>query len=67
MTQAVLEQDGLVGEVEHPQIVQKFFRTQEGMCNYVTTFNITHGGFAYGDYPEHGLCWLLEYPYREQA
>lgn len=66
MTEAVNEQEGLVGEVIHPQITQRFFKTIDGLTDYVRTFQITNGGFAFGDYPGFGQCFLLEYPTRGQ-
>jgi phosphoribosylformylglycinamidine (FGAM) synthase-like amidotransferase family enzyme len=61
------EQDVLVGQILPPQeITQRTFKTIEALTDYIRIFNITRGGFAYGDYPEVGLCYLLEYPTRVQ-
>lgn len=59
------EQEALVGEVmPTPELIRRPFKTLEALTDYIRTFKITNGGFGYGDYPEVGLCYLLEYPPR---
>lgn len=63
----MVEQEVLVGEVMQPeQLTRRSFKTIEALADYIRTFKITHGGFAFGDYPEVGKCYLLEYPTRAQ-
>lgn len=67
MSEVANEQEGLVGEVFHPQLNQRFFKTLDGLADYIRTFEITQGGFAFGEFPGVGQCYLLEYPMRVQA
>lgn len=61
------QQDALVGEVMPKEpITQRYFKTLKGLTDYIQTFNITHGGFAYGEVADVGLCYVLEFPTREQ-
>ncbi|MNC03761.1 hypothetical protein D3C87_1334140 [compost metagenome] len=61
MTEAIGEQEALVGEVIPPQITQRFFLTLDGLADYIKTFGITQGGFALTDVPGVGQRYLLEY------
>lgn len=60
-------EDALVGEVM-PQdpVSYRYFKTLRGLTDYIETFGITHGSFAYGQVPEVGLCYVLEFPSRVQ-
>ena len=49
-----------------PELIRRPFKTLEALTDYIRTFKITNGGFGYGDYPEVGLCYLLEYPPRQE-
>lgn len=67
MVDVVNEQDGLLGEVMPPEpLVRRSFKTLDALTDFIRTFKITHGGFAHGDFPEFGQCYLLEYPARSQ-
>lgn len=59
--------EALTGEVMPLEpITRRYFKTLKGLTDYIETFNITHGGFAYGEVPEVGLCYVLEFPSRVQ-
>lgn len=61
------EQAALVGEVMPPEpLTRRTFKTLEALADFIVTFKIVRGGFAYGDYPEVGTCYLLEYPTRQE-
>lgn len=61
------EQEALVGEVEHPQIVRVGFQSLEGMTDFIRIFGITNGGFAYMDASGDGKPYILEYPPRSRT
>lgn len=62
-----VEQDVLIGQVmPQDQFTRRPFKTLEALVDYIRTFNITNGGFAYGEFPEFGTCYLLEYPTRQE-
>lgn len=66
MTEVANEQEGLVGEVIPPQVTHRFFKTIDGLADYIKTFEITQGGFAPAFVQDVGQCYLLEYPTRVQ-
>lgn len=61
MSQAAIEQDVLEGEVEHPQVVQRFFKTLDGLADYIKVFKVVRGQWGYGTAPGIGECYILEY------
>jgi len=63
----VFEEEGSVGQVmPQDQFTRRPFKTLEALTDFIRTFNITNGGFAYGEFPELGTCYLLEYPTRQE-
>lgn len=58
----MLNEQILEGEVDRPLIIQRYFKTLQALTDFVLLFNLTNGGFAHGDYPGVGRCYLLEYP-----
>lgn len=62
------DHDGLVGMVLPPadNIMRRPFKTLEALTDYIRTFKITHGGFGYGEFAGFGVCYMLEYPVRQE-
>lgn len=67
MLDVVEEQVALEGEVQHPNLNQRYFMTLDGLADYIRMFKITHGAFAYGEVKDVGFCYYLEYPARDQS
>jgi hypothetical protein len=66
MEEVVNQQEGLEGEVIPPQVTQRFFKTIDGLADYIKTFEIIQGGFGVGFVDGVGQCHILEYPTRVQ-
>lgn len=67
MVDVASEQEVLVGEIVQPeQLTRRSFATLDALADYIKTFQITNGGFAFGNFVEYGQCYLLEYPARSQ-
>ena len=66
MEETVNQQEGLVGEVFPPDVTQRFFKTIDGLADYIKTFEIIQGGFGPGFVEGIGQCYILEYPGKEQ-
>jgi len=61
VSQAAIEQDVLEGEVEHPQVCQRYFKTLDGLADYIKVFKVVRGQWGHGTVPDVGECYILEY------
>ena len=60
-----MSQIELEGEVIQPDISHRYFSTLDGLTDYIKVFKVQGGSFGFGNVPDIGECWVLEYDARK--
>lgn len=55
----------LEGEVVQPEISHRYFKTLDSLADYIRVFKVQGGSFGFGNIPDIGECYVLEYDARK--